>query len=54
VTFIDSSALGVLVVARTRGVAKEVDVVLRAPSPQVSRVLQITGLDQIFTIEPSP
>ncbi len=51
VTFIDSSALGVLVVMREQAAERGVDVVLRAPSPPVSRVLSITALDHVFTID---
>ena len=49
--FIDSTGLGVLVAvmkqARTRGG----DLVLRRPTAAVMRVLELTGLDQVSTIE---
>jgi anti-sigma B factor antagonist len=47
VRFIDSTGLGTLV--RIRNVTDGA-VVLLTPSPQVLRVLELGGLDQIFTI----
>jgi len=50
VTFIDSSGLHELVVALKRQRGRGGDVVLRAPSRQTSRVLDIVGLTTLFTI----
>ena len=47
-TFIDSSGLGVLLNARRLLEASGHSLILGSPSPAVARVLQITGLDQIF------
>ena len=47
VTFMDSSGLNVLLVAQTTGPAGSVDV--RNPSPQVRRLLAITGLDRVIS-----
>jgi anti-sigma B factor antagonist len=49
-TFIDSTGLHELVVAQKRQRAAGGEVVLQAPSPQTRRVLEIVGLDQLFTI----
>ena len=50
-TFIDSSALGVLVRALKRLRHHGGDLVLRHPSRNARRVFQLTGLDLILTIE---
>jgi len=50
VTFIDSSGLHELVVALKRQRGRGGDVVLRAPSRQTRRVLDIVGLTTLFTI----
>ena len=49
-TFIDSTGLHELVVALKRQRARGGEIVLRAPSAQTMRVLEIVGLDQLFTI----
>jgi anti-sigma B factor antagonist len=54
VSFIDSTGLGVLVGARRRGLDRRVEVVLRAPSARVWRLLEITGLTKIFAVEDRP
>lgn len=46
--FIDSSGLRSLVMARGNGDRR---VVLRSPSPSVVRLLDITGLLEVFTVE---
>jgi anti-sigma B factor antagonist len=50
VTFIDSTALGVLVVLQ-RGMRRPLDVVVTRP--QLRRILVITGLDAVFTMHRS-
>lgn len=47
--FIDSTALGVLVAARTRVGRLE----LVAPGPEVRRTLEISGIDRILTVHES-
>jgi anti-sigma B factor antagonist len=49
VTFMDSTALSALITIRN---AASAPVVLVRPSPSVLRLLQLTALDQAFTIEP--
>src|SRR5438270_11775953 len=51
VTFMDSTGLSALVgsVKRFRSVGGEV--VLRSPTPGVRKVIEITGLNRVFTIE---
>lgn len=50
--FIDSAGLGVLIGALKRAREQEVSLVLRGLQPSPSKVLTITGLDAVFTIEP--
>jgi anti-sigma B factor antagonist len=49
-TFIDSSALHVLLDARKRVRAEGGEVVLVCPSPQVRRVFEVTGVDGILRL----
>jgi anti-sigma B factor antagonist len=49
--FIDSTGLSVLVMAFNRARAAGGSIVLRHPSQSVLRVLEITGLVSVFTIE---
>ena len=51
-TFIDSTALGVLVRALKRVRHHGGELVIQDPGPGARRIFQITGLDQILTIEP--
>lgn len=48
-TFIDSSGLGALHVARQRAIKGGGNLVVSRPSPMVRRVLEITGLDAWVT-----
>lgn len=50
VTFLDSSGIKVLLYAR-RGLPERCPVVLRRPQPAVLRVLEITGVGDLFLIE---
>jgi anti-sigma B factor antagonist len=50
VTFVDSTALSVLVSALKRLRQADGDLQLEAPSPSVRRVFEITGLTRLFTI----
>jgi anti-anti-sigma factor len=51
VSFMDSTALGALV--SIRNAAEPRPVILENPLPLVLRILEITGLDQVFAIEPT-
>ena len=51
VTFIDSSGLGVLVAALKRAREAGGELTLRSPSRPTRKVLDITGLSQLVTIE---
>jgi anti-sigma B factor antagonist len=52
-SFIDSTGISVLVGAHKQSAAVGDSFVLRAPSGQIARVLHMTGVDQVFTVEPS-
>ena len=51
VPFVDSIGLGVMARIFKRLRHGGADLVLRRPSPQVAKVLQVSGLDQVFTIQ---
>jgi anti-anti-sigma factor len=48
VTFLDSSGMGALVVARKRLLDLGGDLVVRAPQPHVRHVLEVTGLTELL------
>lgn len=48
--FMDSTGLSVLVTAVLRSRAHGGDVVLRRPTPATKRLLQVAGMDRVFTI----
>lgn len=50
-TFLDSSALKVIADASRRADAAGVAFAVVTPSPEAARVLEISGLDEIVTIE---
>lgn len=50
VTFVGSSGLNALVVARNRLAAFDGDISLRSPSKIVRRILELTTLDQVLSI----
>jgi anti-sigma B factor antagonist len=50
VEFMDSTGLGVLVAALKRAKEHDGDVSLVCTSPQILRVLSITGLDRVFQV----
>jgi anti-sigma B factor antagonist len=52
VRFIDSTALGVLIEARSRLEDRQ-GFVLAAPGPETRRTLEISGLDRQFSVHPS-
>jgi anti-sigma B factor antagonist len=47
-TFIDSTAIGVLVGAQRAGQGTDVTITLHAPQPHVWRILTIVGVDKFF------
>jgi anti-anti-sigma factor len=47
-TFLDSSALALFVQTRRRGI----DVTIRHPSDLARRVIELTGLSSVVTVEP--
>ncbi len=51
VGFMDSTGLGVIVKAARDLEAKGFELVLRAPSPRVRRVLQITGIGRLIRVQ---
>jgi anti-anti-sigma factor len=53
VTFMDSSGISVLLGAHQRAVDLGHQLTVRSPSPQVTKVLAITGVDEVLTIEPA-
>jgi anti-sigma B factor antagonist len=52
VEFVDSSGLRALLWANRRATEAGGDVVLRSPTPQLRRVLEITGTASLFIIDP--
>ena len=53
ITFIDVAGLRVLLDAARRARARGGELVLRRPSPPISRILRITALDQSISIAPA-
>ncbi len=51
VEYIDSAALGMLLVAREESAANYVKLVLKRPRGQVAQVFSVSQFDSIFTIE---
>ena len=52
VSFVDSTGLGVLAGSRQRIEREGGALVLRGPRPNTVKVLEVTGLDRVFVIEP--
>lgn len=52
--FIDSTGLSALVAALKRYRADGGDIILRAPTRATTKVLEISGLAQVFSIESGP
>jgi anti-sigma B factor antagonist len=50
---VDSTALGVLIGALKRLRVREGDMVVVCDSPTIRHMLDITGLDEVFTVVPS-
>lgn len=53
VTFIDSSGLGALVQIQRNASARGISVVLTRPTAATRRLLELSGLDHVFTIAPT-
>ncbi|GIH79057.1 STAS domain-containing protein [Planobispora longispora] len=51
VSFCDASGLGMLIGIQRRARARGITLILTAPSPCVSRILHITGLDRSMPME---
>jgi anti-sigma B factor antagonist len=49
--FIDSTGIGVMVAGAKRLRGDGGDLVIRSPRPPVQKVLQLTGLDRVFTTD---
>ncbi|GAA2086857.1 STAS domain-containing protein [Actinomadura alba] len=54
VSFCDACGLAVLIGTQRRATLRDIPLRLAAPSPPVARLLQLTGLDRILPIQPSP
>ena len=52
-TFIDSTALGILVKAKKALAAEAIELSLVTSDRNILRVFEITGLDRVFTIHPT-
>jgi anti-sigma B factor antagonist len=52
-TFIDSSGLGTLIGARRRLAELDGQLVLVSTNPTIDRTMELTGLDQVFSITTS-
>lgn len=53
VTFIDSSALGILVGAARRAATQTTELMIVCPAGNVARVIAITGLTRVFAMYPT-
>ena len=51
VTFLNSSVLGTLIRVQAAASEQGIDVVLRRPTPIVQRLLRLSGLEAVLTIE---
>jgi anti-sigma B factor antagonist len=51
VSFLDSAGLSLLIQAKKRLASNDSDLVLRAPRPNVRRVLEISGVIELFVVE---
>jgi anti-anti-sigma factor len=50
--FVDSAALGMLLIADDEARAAGWALTLRRPPPRVARLIEVAAMDSIFTIEP--
>lgn len=52
VEFVDSAALGMLLLARDTAAGRSIQVVLRGAKDQVKRIMEVARFDTLFTLEP--
>ncbi|MBO0801853.1 MAG: STAS domain-containing protein [Nocardiopsaceae bacterium] len=52
VDFCDSTGMNVLLTSLRQATDRDVGFELTAPQPAVKKILQVTGLDSVFTISP--
>jgi anti-sigma B factor antagonist len=52
--FCDSTGITVLIAARNRALAAHAGFALAAVSDRVARIFRVAGLDQVFSLYPSP
>ena len=52
VEFVDSAALGMLLLARDTAASRNIHVVLRGARDRVKRIMEVAQFDTLFTIEP--
>lgn len=52
VDFVDSAALGMLLLARDTAASNNIYVVLRGARDRVKRIMEVAQFDTLFTIEP--
>jgi anti-sigma B factor antagonist len=52
VSFLDSAGISLLIQAKKRLASEGSDLVLRAPQNNIRRVLEISGVTELFRIEP--
>lgn len=51
VTFMDSSALGMMMIAREEATTHNKNIILRKPKDKVEKMFRVSKFDTIFTIE---
>jgi anti-anti-sigma factor len=52
VPFVDSSGLGLLVATQERASRADVDMAIKGAGPEIQRVFQIAGLDDVLPVRP--
>lgn len=50
-SFIDSAALGMLLLCRERAVANDISLVLRGANEQVKKIMTLAKFDKLFVVE---
>ena len=53
VTFMDSSGLGALIAISQAAEERGTSLVLRSPPPAVTRIMEMTATESVFTIQPT-
>lgn len=54
ITFIDSTGIGALLSLHQTATDVSARLILRHPSPPVTRILHLIGMDTLFLIDPAP